>query len=506
MLSCDSGAAAIEARGSFASCSDMTNQQIQRPNIILINADDLGWTDLGVMGSAFYETPHIDKLAASGCLYSKAYASAPNCAPSRANMITGRMPGAHGVYTVHSSDRGIASTRRLIPVENNEGDIPSDLPTIGHALKEQGYTTGVIGKWHVSQNPLEFGFDYNVAGCKKGHPPSYFAPYRIESLEDGDEGEYLPERLASEAVRFIESNIDRPFFLYYPTYLVHTPLQGKDEAVEKYKAKIERGESDERHFNPVYAAMVEELDRCVGKIVDSLEKLGLRKNTLLIFTSDNGGVREISLQTPLRAGKGALYEGGIRVPLIVSCPGRVPAGTHSTRPITNLDFYPSLLKVAGGSPEGRGLDGVDVSESFWDPMGASPERDLLWHFPAYLQATQRGVDDSRDLLFRTRPGTALQRGPWKLHYYYEDQGYELYHLGEDISERKDIKDEHPELVKEMKAEMERLIELKKLKEPSLLNPEFDEADHQKRLDAIKAESEPSAMSEDDWYRVMKLID
>jgi arylsulfatase A-like enzyme len=486
--------------------SDHQSNSSKQPNIILINADDLGWTDLGVMGSQFYETPNIDGLASEGCLFTNAYASAPNCAPSRANMITGRYPSRHGVYTVAKSDRGDAATRRLIPVENNEGDIPGHLPTMGQALKDLGYYTGVIGKWHVSINPLDFGFDFNVAGCKKGHPPSYFSPYRIETLKDGEEGEYLPERLAGEAVKFIAEHRDNPFFLYYPTYLVHTPLEGKDEAVEKYKKKIEDGLSDERHFNPVYAAMIEELDRCVGKVLGALEDHGLSGNTLVIFTSDNGGVRTISRQNPLRAGKGSLYEGGIRVPLIVSCPGKVPEKSICETSVTNLDFYPSFVKIAGGRPEDHELDGQDISTLFWNPSKEQGERSLLWHFPAYLEGTYDGQDDSRDPLYRTRPGTALLEGDWKLHYYYEDEEFELYHLGNDLSEREDVKEKNSDVLAALSEKMKVMVEEHGLAIPTSTNPEFDQKVHDEKLSRVPKGPIQPTLSEKEWYRVMKLID
>ena len=308
----------------------MSPNDSPRPNVLLINVDDLGWTDLGFMGSTFYETPRLDQFAAGACVFPNAYAAAPNCAPSRACMLTGRYPGVHGVYTVGNPDRGEAATRRLIPVPNQEY-ISEDLPTLATCLGELGYHCGMIGKWHLSDDPLRHGFHENVAGCHRGSPKRYFAPYENPAIEDGPDGEYLPERLAKEAVDFLRRHQDEPFFLYYSTYLVHTPITGKDDLIRKYTEKLERGGGDEDHNNPVYAAMIEALDEAVGTVLDALRDQGLEENTLVIFVSDNGGIRAISRQTPLRAGKGSLYEGGVRVPLAIRWPGHLPAGSTSRR-------------------------------------------------------------------------------------------------------------------------------------------------------------------------------
>lgn len=476
-----------------------------RPNILLINVDDLGWTDLGFMGSRFYETPNIDRLARDGCVFTNAYASAANCAPSRANMMTGLQPSRHGIYTVGNSDRGDSRTRRLIPVENNT-ELPSDMPTIARALQELGYRTGMVGKWHLSNDPTEHGFESNAGGCHSGMPPSYFAPYGIPVLEDAPKGEYLPERMAQAACEFLKTDDRRPFFLYFATYLVHTPIQGRDELVEKYKKKAADGHADGHHFNPVYAAMIESLDTSVGRVLDALSAGGRAHDTLVLFTSDNGGVYAISRQVPLRAGKGASYEGGIRVPMTVRWPGHTPAGSHCREPISNIDFFPTLLTMAGGDPDAYRLDGDDMSDLFQGKIRDGDERDLLWHFPVYLESGEPMLDDGRDPLFRTRPGTVLRRGDWKLHHYYEDDAWELYHLPSDMGERVDRSADEPRVLAQMKGRM--LARLNDLAMPLPVepNPDFCAATTAAREAEATIAPPPSTDSEDEWYRVMGYID
>jgi arylsulfatase A-like enzyme len=478
----------------------------QRPNVLLINVDDLGWTDLGFMGSTYYETPQLDAFAGEGCIFPNAYAAAPNCAPSRACMLTGRYPGVHGVYTVGNPDRGEEKTRKLIPHPNRD-HISEDLPTLAHALGDLGYTCGIIGKWHLSDDPLRHGFHENVAGCHRGSPKSYFAPYENPAIEDGPDGEYLPERLANEASAFIARHKDHPFFLYYPTYLVHTPIQGKDELIRKYTEKLEQGGDDGNHNNPVYAAMIEALDDAVGKVLAALKEHGLEQNTLVMVVSDNGGIRAISKQTPLRAGKGSLYEGGVRVPMAVRWPGKIPGGTVSKLRLSNLDFFPTLLEWCGGSAADVELDGKDLSRQMCRPSSeVDPDRAFLWHFPAYLEAYKPGIDDGRDPLFRTRPCTSLLKGPWKLLHFYEDDAVELYNLGDDPGERTNLADQYPDRVADMLREKNALLGTHHLPVPTELNPDYDEAaDRALRAD-VPPPGIPDSSKEEEWYRVMSFID
>jgi arylsulfatase A-like enzyme len=410
----------------LAALSSCGKKEPGPPNIVLIVADDLGWKDLGFMGSSYYETPNLDRLAGEGMIFRKAYAAAANCAPSRACLMTGMYTTAHGIYTVGSSERGDTRNRRLIPATNTD-TLHNRFFTLAEALKEAGYTTVNIGKWHLGKNPCTQGMDYNVGGGIWGHPGSYFAPYIRPNLE-APEGEYLTDRLTEEALEFMQQNRGLPFFLYLPYYAVHTPLQAKPRLEQKYTKK---GPAT-CQANANYAGMVDNLDSCIGTLMKELEALGLSENTLIIFTSDNGGIREVSCQDPLRAGKGSYYEGGIRVPLIFRWPGKIEKGSVSEEPVINLDFYPTLMQIIGKeSPEN--LDGL----SLWPLLRGEetlPGRSLFFHFPVYLQAYKKGSDGGRDPLFRTRPGSMIIEGGWKLHYYYEDGGIELYQLSNDPGE------------------------------------------------------------------------
>lgn len=413
-----------------------------RPNIIIIMADDLGWRDVGFMGSTYYETPNIDKLANDGIFFTDAYAAAANCAPSRACMISGQNTPRHGIYTVGGSDRGKQEDRKLIPVANTEV-LADSIYTMAEALKAAGYNTGTIGKWHLGKDPKTQGFDYNFGGSMKG-ANKHFTPYKNPAIKDGPEGEYLTDRIGSEAIAFLgEQGQQKPFFMYVPFYAVHTPIQAPDSLVKKYKAKS----SDSLQNNPVYAAMIESLDTNVGRILKKLDELGLSENTLIIFTSDNGGIRKISRQDPLRAGKGSYYEGGIRVPLAIKWPGQIEPNSKSPVPVINMDFYPTFLDIINAKTKPAILDGKSILPVL---KGSSiAERPFYWHFPIYLQAYDPKSDDGRDPLFRTRPGAAIRLGDWKLHLYYEDNKQELYNLKEDLGERKNVVAQHPEIAKKL---------------------------------------------------------
>ena len=339
-----------------------TEDSDRLPNIIYIMADDLGWTDLSGQGSTYYESPNIDRLAAQGMVFSNAYAPASNCAPTRAACITGQYGPRHGVYTVNSSARGESKDRKLIPIPNTT-ELAESALTIPEVLKSAGYVTGHIGKWHLGGDPLEHGFDENIGGGHWGLPPGngYNSPYAFPNCIQEEEGEYLTDRLGREAVRFIERNKDKPFYLSYWTYSIHSPIQGKKDLVEKYGNK----QVTEAHDYPAYAAMVQSLDENVGSLMDKLEELGLAENTLIVFTSDNGGVWRWSKQWPLRSGKGSYTEGGIRVPMFVRWPGRIQQGSTSETPVCGIDLFPTFLDAAGiEKPQGKVLDGVSLTSSF----------------------------------------------------------------------------------------------------------------------------------------------
>ncbi|MGK7395820.1 MAG: sulfatase [Candidatus Cyclobacteriaceae bacterium M3_2C_046] len=437
------------------------------PNIVYINIDDLGYKDLGFMGSKYYETPNLDQLASQGMIFTQAYAAASNCAPSRAGLMSGFYSPRHRIYTVGNSDRGDNRTRKIIPVPNQE-TLADSIRTLAEMLQDQGYITASLGKWHLGQTPVNQGFDLNVAGSHRGNPgkDGYFSPYNVDHLNDGPEGEYLTDRLTDEAIDFLHTYQDSSFFLYLPYYTVHTPLMGKPELVNKYRQKPdEPGQS-----NPVYGAMVTAMDQNIGRLLNTLDQLDLTEKTLLIFTSDNGGIRAVSSQAPLRAGKGSYYEGGIRVPLVIRWPDQVEAGSICEVPVINLDFYPTIARILQVESLPH-LDGLDISP-IWQG-GTIPDRELYWHFPIYLQAYSTQMDDGRDPLFRTRPGTVIRKGDWKLHLYYEDQGIELYNLAMDPGERNNLVFQHPDKVQELNQSLVKWMQEMDAPIPLQPNPEYD---------------------------------
>ncbi len=421
----------------------------KKPNIVLILADDFGWREVGFMGSSFYETPRLDRLAAEGLVFTNAYAPSANCAPSRACLLTGLNTPRHGMYTVNNSDRGEDTQRKLIPTENVRV-LPSHLTTIADLLKGEGYKTAAIGKWHISSHPQEHGFDVSFAGNQWGHPKTYWAPFQVVDVE-ADEGEYLTDLVTDEAIRFIEDSREGPFFLYLPFFAVHDPLQGKPNLVEKYKNKPR---TDDQGRYPDYASMIENMDTSIGKVVDALGKHGLSDDTIIIFTSDNGGAEWISDQTPLRAGKGAYYEGGIRVPFVIHNRKLIPKALRTEIPITGLDLFPTLAELAGVSIDNDyAFDGESLVEIIQNPTATIEPRPLYWHFPIYLHAHFHVGDGARDPYFRTRPGSIMRFGEWKLHEYFEDGELELYNLKEDLEEAKNLVETHPEKAEELHAMM-----------------------------------------------------
>ncbi|MFT6596553.1 MAG: arylsulfatase A-like enzyme, partial [Akkermansiaceae bacterium] len=312
------------------------------PNIVLIYADDLGYTDLSCQGSEFYETPNIDRIAKEGMTFTNAYAGAANCAPSRACLMTGHYPPRHGVFTVGNSDRGKAKNRKLIPIKNTE-ILDEKFVTLGEALQAKGYRTCVAGKWHLSKDPTKDGFHTNFGGTTWGHPKSYFSPYKNPYLKDGPKGEHLPERLGRDVANWIAENAKSPFFVYLPFYSVHTPIQAPKDLTAKYEKKPAHGS----HRNPKYGAMLDAMDQAVGHILKTLDDNNLAQNTLVIFTSDNGPHGSVSRAEPLRGVKGMYYEGGIREPFLVRYPGVVKAGSTNVTPIIQIDLYPTFLELAG---------------------------------------------------------------------------------------------------------------------------------------------------------------
>ncbi|MGQ1784499.1 MULTISPECIES: sulfatase [unclassified Saccharicrinis] len=451
--------------GCYAKMEDDKNTK-GSPNVVLIVVDDLGWTDCGFMGSTYYETPNLDKLARESMVFTNAYAGAANCAPSRATLMSGMNSPRTGIYTVSPSERGNKKSRKLIPVKNTNflGD---SVYTMAEMFKDAGYVTGHFGKWHLGEDPCTQGFDVNVGGGHGGHPKSYFAPYQYPDLE-APEGEYLTDRLTKEALTFIENNQKNPFFLYLPFYTVHTPIQGKEAIIKKYKSK----KTTESHFRADYAAMVESMDYSVGRVLEKIDHLKL-ENTIIVFTSDNGGIYAISKQLPLRAGKGAYYEGGIRVPLVIKWPGNVKPGKTDI-PVSNLDFYPTFKEIIGANvPQNKILDGVSLKSLLLENRKME-ERPFFFHFPIYLQAYSKKSGVNRDPLFRTRPGTAIRLGDWKMLYYYEDQQTELFNLKNDLGETTNVAGKFPDKVQELKKLMDNWLKNTNALVPAQMNPDYDE--------------------------------
>jgi arylsulfatase A-like enzyme len=465
----------------FISCkTNLKEEVLKKPNIILINVDDLGWKDLGFMGSSYYETPNIDALAKEGLVFNNAYAGAANCAPSRACLISGLNTPRHGVFTVSPSDRGNKKTRKLIPIKNTK-HLKDTIYTLPEMLKSAGYITANFGKWHVSNNPTKQGIDVNVGGSNRGNPGKggYFSPYKIDFIKNGKKGEYLTDRLTKEAISFVEKFKDTTFFVYLPYYTVHTPIISKENLIKKFKNK--KGINGQNR--PDYAAMIASLDENIGKLLASIKENGLEKNTLIIFTSDNGGIRAISHQNPLRAGKGSYYEGGIRVPLFIKWPDNIKANAFSNQNVSNLDLYPTIQNIVKPKKRAALLDGIDLKSVL---KGKKTEkRDLFFHFPIYLQAYKKGKDQSRDPLFRTRPGSVVISGEWKLHHYFEDDSLELYNLNDDLSEKTNLIDLHPQKTKELYNKLEAWRLKINAPIPTEKNPNYSSEFEKKKIKSIR---------------------
>lgn len=408
----------------FIAILSATAKPAAAPNFIFILVDDLGWTDLECQGSKFYETPHIDRLAREGMRFTQAYSACTVCSPTRASLLTGKYPAR---LRVTDWIKGHARPHAKLRVPDWTMQLPLEERTIAEALKEGGYATASIGKWHLGGPeffPEHHGFDANIGGYDRGQPPSYFSPYNIPTLADGPKEEFLSDRLTDETLKFIEQNRTRPFFIYLPHYAVHTPLMGKPEVVAKYKAK-----ADPQHpqQNARYAALVESVDDSVGRILGRLEELKLAENTVVFFTSDNGGLvlNNVTSNRPLRAGKGSAYEGGVRVPLFVKWPGVTQPGSVCDAPVITPDFYPTMLEMAGLKPTKRqAIDGRSLIPLLRQ-RGVFRRDAVYWHYPHYHPGG-------------ATPYGAIREGDWKLIEFFEDNRIELYNLRDDIGEANDL--------------------------------------------------------------------
>ncbi|MEX2215755.1 MAG: sulfatase [Phycisphaeraceae bacterium] len=411
----------------------------EKMNVIIILVDDWGWTDAGYAGSKLYETPHMDRLAARGTRFTNAYAACTVCSPTRAAMLTGKYPArTHITDWIHGHNKPNA---KLKPPQWTEL-LPREETTIAEAVKPLGYATVHIGKWHLGDKnegyPDAHGFDRNLGGYERGQPPSYHAPYRIPTLEEGKPGEYLTDREASEACKFIDANREKPFLLYLPHYCVHTPLQAKKEKVEKYQAKIAKMKEDGtlgKQQHAVYAAMIESLDEALGAIMAKLQETKLAERTVIFLTGDNGGLtlNKATDNSPARAGKGSAYEGGVRVPLVVYWPGVTKPGSVCDEPVITQDIFATAIEITGTTdPRGSaGVDGLSLTPVLKDSSAKLNRDAIYWHYPHYHPGG-------------ATPYAAIRARDWKLIEWYEDDRVELYNLIDDIGESKDSAKANPD--------------------------------------------------------------
>ncbi len=433
------------------------------PNVIIVLIDDMGLTDLSCYGSKFYESPNIDQLAKDGVRFTQGYSACTVCSPTRAALLTGKYPAR-----LHITDwiAGHARPKAKLNIPDWQKFLPFEEITLAEQLKSAGYATASIGKWHLTPGlkegdeayyPDKHGFDVNIGGYARGQPPSYFSPYKIPTLTDGPVGEYLTDREANEAVKFIEANKDKPFFLYLPHYAVHQPIAGKPEVVAKFKAK---DTTDLKQKNATYAALVSSVDDAMGTIRAALKRLKIDEQTIIIFTSDNGGLIGTTDNSPLRAGKGSAYEGGVRVPLIMFWPGVTKAGTLEPTPAISIDIYPTVLEMTGIKPLQSLIDGNSLASLL--KSGTKPDRDtIFWHYPHYHPGG-------------ATPYSAIRSGDYRLVHFYEDGHDEMYNVATDVSETKDLAVTEPDRAKALRARLDAWLKSVDAQYPTT-NPAYDPA-------------------------------
>jgi len=473
----------------IAAAAETLRDPQDKPNIIFIMADDLGWQDVGYMGAKLFETPNIDRLAADGMTFSRAYSSGPNCAPTRACLMTGLYTPRHKIYTPGGQAKGKPEYMRLlVPAKDRKdkelaekaakefpitsGGLPGDFICIPEVLKEAGYVSARYGKWHLGRNTQ--GFDISSSDGLSGrgqHSKSWYGDIDVA------------ENLTNRSLEFIEENRDNPFFLYLCHWDVHIPLAARETVVKKYQDKLDAlsaadlaelkkrtpGYSEENA--PVYAAMLEAVDTSVKRVVAKVEELGLEKNTLIIFTSDNGGTTH-GQTAPLRGSKGSLFEAGVRVPACASWPGQIQSGSQSDTPISSVDFMPTLARLAGAPlPSQQPVDGTDISPIFFGKQ--IEDRNLFWHYPLYL--TGLGLKfktPSGTASWRGFPSTSLVRGKYKMIQFLEDKSFALYDLSKDPSEENNIIDTMPEFASQLMKEITNWQKKVDAPVPSTPNPEY----------------------------------
>jgi arylsulfatase A len=414
----------------------------RKPNFIVVLVDDLGWRDWGCYGHPYHETPHLDALAAESVKFTQAYAACPVCSPTRASLMTGRYPARlHLTDWIPGRKQWPSSKLLTVPFEQQ---LPLAETTLPETLQPLGYRSASIGKWHLGGEgfaPTNQGFDVNIAGDHRGSPPSYFGPFNLVNLQGGTKADLLTDRLTEEAARFIGDTAGRPFLLYLPHYTVHTPIQAPEALVEKYRRKMASIGVD---GNPAYAAMVDTLDQSIGRLREKVKAGGQEENTIWIVTSDNGGLRyegkspkPVTDNSPARNGKGHLYEGGIRVPLLIKWPGVTRGGSMSALPVITPDLFATVVDIAGARARAT-IDGRTLAPVLRGARMADSA--LFWHYPHY--SNQGGA-----------PGGAIRDGEWKLIEFYEDGRVELFHLKSDAGERLNLAEKHFARAKEMQGRL-----------------------------------------------------
>jgi len=437
---------------------NLSAQEKVKPNVIFIVVDDLGWADLGCYGADLHETPNIDKLADASQMFTNAYSSAAVCTPTRASLMTGKYPARLNMTIWREWAINQQFDQKLLP-PNVEGNLPLSEITIAEKLKEEGYVTAHLGKWHIGDGehfPEVQGFDINVGANVWGCPPTFFYPYRgniydserfVPGLEKSStgkyatdrEGEYLTNRLTDEALKIIEECKEKPFFLNLAYYSVHTPIEAEQDVVDYYQKKIK---PEMKHQNPIYAAMVHAMDRNVGRILSKLDELNLTDNTVIVFISDNGGLskewdgKTVTNNYPLRSGKGSSYEGGLRVPTIIHWPGVTKPGSVCDVPISTQDFLPTILEIVGADNNVK-VDGTSIVTLLENPNSNLEREALFWHYPHYYWPI-------------ATPSSTIRKGDWKLIEFYEGNRMELYNLTNDLGEQNNLAENRPEKVKELK--------------------------------------------------------
>jgi arylsulfatase A-like enzyme len=441
-----------------------------KPNILFIYLDDFGWKDTSYMGSDFYETPHLDRLAKEGMIFTDAYSCSANCAPARACHLSGQYTPRHRVFNVGTRPRGSAKHRR-IQIPRSVTALEEEVTTWAEVLQKDGYRTGMFGKWHVGPDPTTQGFDLAVQHHKL---PGFKGHY-------GPQGEYLADVLTDRTIEFIKESKDGPWCAYLAHFGVHTPLHPRKDLLPKYEAK----KPGKLHDHVVMATMIQAIDDGVGRLVEALDRMGERENTVIVFSSDNGGYGPATDMDPLWGYKGTYFEGGIRVPLFVNWPKTVKPGGRSGEPVIGVDFFPTFCGIAGASLPGQPLDGRNLLPLLRGEVGTFGARPIYWHFPAYLQSYQV-YDEQRDPLFRSRPVSVIRVGDYKLKEYFEDGHVELFNLKDDIRERKNLAETMPE---KRDALYRQLLDWQKktgAPRPAEPNPQFDPEAEQQAIEKALA--------------------